>query len=126
MSLMWQIKQLTSGLTPGENFTLLLFLIIPVLAILYTLLLRRWSALKHIAIFGAVVSVFSLMVIFFDIELPYHHPISGGNYMFGTPSQGSAMALIAACVIAMLFSFIILGTMDRIREFRAKRRNEKK
>lgn len=126
MSFMWQIKQLTSRYTPGENFALMLLFVIPILAILYTLILRRWSALKHIAILSAVASIFSLVVIFFDIELPYHHPRSGGNYMFGSPSQGSAMALIAACAIAMLFSFIIQGTIDRIRESREKRRNEKK
>lgn len=103
MPFMWQIKQLTSRFTPGENFALLLFFVIPILAILYTLLLRRWSALKHIAILSAVPSLFSLTVIFFDIELPYHYPLSGGNYMFGSPSQGSAKALIAACVVAIFF-----------------------
>lgn len=126
MSLIWKIKELMKLCAPGEIFVALLFLVIPVLAILYSLLMRRWSALKHIAIFSAVVSIFSLVVLFADIQLPYHRPSSGGFFSLGTPSQGSAMALTAACAIAMLFSFIILGTINRIREFRAKRRNEKK
>lgn len=114
MSLIGQIKELMKLCAPGEIFVALLFLVIPVLAILYTLLLRRWNALKHIAIFSAVVSIFSLVILFAGIQLPYHRPSSGGFFSLGTPSQGSAITLIASCAVAMFFSFIIQGTIDRL------------
>lgn len=121
MSFIWSLKKIIEASAPGENFVALLSLMIPVLAIIYVLFRRRWSALKPVAVLCGVIAIVSVVIFFFDIQLPYHKETSG---WFWSNSQNSTLFLLIGAGAAMLFSTIALATVELVHNLLAERRRK--
>lgn len=121
MKMMWKMLRDTWRLSaPGENLVACLFVVIPLVAILYCLIAKKKNAQKQVAIVCGIGIILLIPVLIFDIQLPYHRNHSTGYFEIVTPSQGSALILIASFAASILLSFLVSKIIEVLKKHRKK------
>lgn len=81
---------------------------------------KEKNAQKQVAIVCGIGIILLIPVLIFDIQLPYHRNHSTGYFEIVTPSQGSALILIASFAASILLSFLVSKIIEVLKKHRKK------
>ena len=125
MGMIWKMLRDTWRLSaPGENLVACLFVVIPLVAILYCLIAKGKNTHKQVAIVCGIGIILLIPVLIFDIQLPYHRDHSTGFFEIVTPSQGSALILITSFAVSILLSFLVSKIIETLKSKLKKRKHK--
>ena len=126
MEMMWKMLRDTWRLSaPGENLVACLFVIVPLVAILYCLITKKSNAHKQVALICGIGIILMMPVLIFDIQLPYHRNHSTGYFEIVTPSQGSALILIISFAVSILLSFLVSKITETLKKRKLRKRKHR-